>query len=394
MHLSHQDRQTVTLHEYFHVVAKRSRLILFPTLTAAMLAVIASFFLTSIYSATAKILPPQQESGLLSSIMGQVGSLASVAGDVVGKGSKSDMYVELLKSETVMDPIIDRFQLMKLYKQDYRRFTRKMLEDRSAITAGKKSGIISVTVDDKDPKRAADIANAYVEELDKLLKSINTTGAGQNRQFLENRLAGARADLARAEEALKTFQAKNKTLNITEQAKASIEGIAKLKAELAIQEVRLAGLQRKFADTSQEVKNAKTATTSLRSQIDRLEESEGRGAIPSIGSFPEIGKEYVRLMREFKTQEALVELLTKQYEMARFSEASTVPAVQVVQVAKAPDFKSKPSKRKLIMLVTLCALFLSTAFAFVAESVGKMNAEERERWRSSLRLVPLLGRFV
>ena len=391
---TNQDRQTVTLHDYFHVIAKRSRLILFSTLTAAILAVIASFFLTNIYSATAKILPPQQESGLLSSIMGQLGGLASVAGDVVGKGNKADMYVELLKSETVMDPIIDRFQLMKLYKQKYRQFTRKMLEDRSTITAGKKSGIISITIDDKDPKRAADIANAYVEELDKLLKSINTTGAGQNRQFLENRLAGARADLARAEEALKTFQAKNKSFNVTEQAKASIEGIAKLKAELAIQEVRLAGLQRRFSDTSQEVKSVKTATASLRSQIARLEESEGRSAIPSVGSFPEIGKDYVRLMREFKTQETLVELLTKQYEMAKFSEASTVPAVQVVQVAKAPDFKSKPSKRKLVVQMVLSALFLSTAVAFVLEKLERMTAEEKERWRNSGKLVPILNRFV
>jgi len=389
-----QDRQTVIPHDYFHVIAKRSRMILFSTITAAVLAVIASFFLTSIYSATAKIIPPQQESGLLSSIMGQVGNLAPFAGDVLGKGSKVELFAEILKSEAIMDPIIDRFQLIKLYKQDYRQFTYKLLEDHSTISAGKKSGIISITVDDKDPKRAAAIANAYVEELDKLLKNININGAGQNRLFLENRLASARADLAKAEEALKTFQAKNKTLNISEQTKASIEGIAKLKAQLASQEVTLAELSRRFPDSSQEVKNAKTATASLRSQIALLEGSEGSSAIPVIGSFPEIGKNYVRLTREFKTQEALVELLTKQYEMAKFSEASTIPTVQVVQMAKAPDRKSKPSKRKIIMLVTLSALFLSTAFAFVMENLDKMSAEEKERWRRSGRLVPILNRFV
>ena len=394
MQQTDQDKQTVTLHDYIHVIAKRSRLILISTLTAAVLAIIVSFFFTSVYSATAKILPPQQEDSILSSLLGQVGSLASVAGDVVGKGGKSDMYVEILKSEAIMDPIIDRFQLMKLYNQGYRQFTYKLLENHTTISAGKKSGIISVTVDDKDPKRAAEMANAYVEQLDKLLKSINITDAGQHRLFLENRLAGARADLAKAEETLKIFQAKNKTLNISEQAKASIEGIALIKAQLANQEVTLAGLERKFPDSSQEVKNAKTATASLRSQIARLEGSEGRSAIPSIGSFPEIGKDYVRLTREFKTQEALVELLTKQYEMARISEASTIPAVQVLQMAKAPDRKSKPSKRKNIMLVTLSALFLSTAFAFVMENVEKMTAENKERWRRSGRLVPILNRFI
>ena len=236
---TNQDRQTVTLHDYFHVIAKRSRLILFSTFTAAILAVIASFFLTNIYSATAKILPPQQESGLLSSVMGQLGNLASFAGDVVGKGNKPEMYVELLSSEAVMDPIIDRFKLMEVYNQKYRQFTYKLVENHAKIVANKKSGIISITVDDKDPKRAADIANAYVEELDRLLKSINTTGAGQNRQFLENRLAGARADLARAEEALKTFQAKNKSFNVTEQAKASIDASADLKPGRAARSSRM-----------------------------------------------------------------------------------------------------------------------------------------------------------
>jgi len=394
MNPSDKAGQTATFHDYIHVIAKRSRLILFSTITAAILAIVASFFLPSIYSSTAKILPPQQESSLLSSIVGQGGGLATLAGDVVGKGNKAEMYVEILKSEALMDQIIDRFKLMQLYKQKYRQFTYKQLENHVTIAAGKKSGIISVTIDDKDPRQAAAIANAYVEELDRLLKSINVTGAGQNRQFLESRLAAAKGDLAKAEEALKTFQAKNKTLSITDQAKASIEGIALIKAELAGQEVALASAKRRFSDSSQEVKNAQTAIASLRSQIARLEGSEGGSAIPSIGSYPEIGKDYVRLTREFKIQEALVELLTKQYEMAKFSEASTVPAVQIVQMARAPDFKTRPSKRKIVMQVTLSALFLSLAWAFVLENLEKMTAADREKWRSSARLVPILKRYL
>jgi uncharacterized protein involved in exopolysaccharide biosynthesis len=387
-------RQTVSLHDYFNIIAKRSRMIISITFAAAVIAVIATFFLTSIYSATAKILPPQQETGLLSAMMGQLGNLGAIAGDVLGKGSKSDMFVEVLKSQAIMDPIIDRFKLMELYKQDYRQYTYRKLGDNSTIEASKKSGIISITVDDKDPKRAAAIANAYVEELDKLLQRINVTGAGQNRIFMENRLTGAKVELSKAEDALKDFQSKNKTLNVTEQAKATIEGIARLKAELAVQEVSLSVLRRQYAESSQEVKSVSNAVAGLRTQIARFEGSGGSSTIPNAGSIPEIGKEYLKLLREFKIQEAIVETLTKQYEMARISEANTVSSLEIIQTAKPPDFKSKPSKRKNVMLITLSALFLSTAFAFVMENVDKMTAEEKERWRRSAKLIPFVNRFI
>ncbi len=389
-----QSRQTVSFHDYFNVIAKRSKMILYTTLAAGLLAVIGSFFMTNIYSATAKVLPPQQETGLLSSIMGQLGNLATVAGDIVGKGNKADMFVEILKSEAVMDPLINRFKLMEIYKQDYRQLTYKMLEEHSQIAAGKKSGIISITVDDKDPNRAAAIANAYMEELDKLLRRMNVSGAGENRHFMEQRLTEARADLVKAENAFKAFQTKYKTIGFEKQAEATIQGIAELRAQLAIQEVQLATLRRGLTDSNPKVKDAKSSIANLRAQIGRLEGTGTGEVIPSVGSVPAIGQEYLRLMREFKTREAIVETLTKQYEMSRISEANTVSTLQIVQFAKAPDRKSKPSKRKHVMLITLSALFLSTAFAFVLENVSKMTAEEKERWRNSARCIPVLKRFA
>jgi uncharacterized protein involved in exopolysaccharide biosynthesis len=370
-------------------------MILFSTVAAAALAAIISFFMPGIYSATAKIMPPQQEGTLLPAVMGQLGSLGTVAGDVLGKGNKADMYLEILKSQAIMDPIIDRFKLMELYHQKYRQFTYKRLEDNASIEAGKKSGIISITVDDKDPKRAAAIANAYVEELDRLMKNVNVTGSGQKRIFLEKRLVAARADLVKAEEALRSFQSRHKTIVIEKQAEATIKGIAELRAQLVANEVQLATFRRQFTESSQEVKNAKSAVNNLRGQIARF---EGAGteddAIPSVGSVPAIGQEHLRLMREFKTQEAIVDTLNKQRELASISEASTVSTLQVLQTATPPDFKSKPSRRKLVMLVTLSALLLSTAFAFVLENVEKMTDEEKERWRSSAKFVPFLSRYI
>jgi uncharacterized protein involved in exopolysaccharide biosynthesis len=394
MHPSNQDRQTATLHDYIHVIAKRSRLIIFSTITAAVIAVIASFFSTSIYSATAKILPPQQEGNLLSSLKGQFGNLASIAGDALGKGGSADMYVEILKSQPILDQIIDQFQLMKRYKQKYRQSTYNIVAAKAMISASKKSGIISITVNDKDPKQAAAIANAYVDGLDNLLKNMKITSAGQSRQFLEKRLDGARIDLVKAEEALKLFQAKHKTISIADQTRASIQGIAMIRAEIASQEAALAGLRRRFPDTSQEVKSANAVIENLREQLARLEGSGEGSSIPATGALPELGQDYVRLTREFKTQEAIVEQLTKQYEVAKFSEASTIPAVQVIQPARIPDFKSKPNKKKNVLLVTLSVLFLSTALAFVLENLEKMTAEDKEKWRRSGRLVPVLKRFL
>lgn len=394
MQPANENSQNGTLHDFLHVIAKRSKMILITTFVAALLAIGYSFTMSSVYSATAKILPPQQDIGLLQTMMGQMGNIGNIAGDVLGKGNKADMFVEILKSQAVMDPIIDRFKLMKLYRQKYRQSTYDKLEETSIIEAGKKSGIVSITVDDKNPQRAADIANAYVEELDKVLGTMNVTGAGQNRSFLNQRLDAARVDLAKAGDALKAFQQKYKTIGIEKQVEATIKVMAELRAQLAIEEVHLANLRRKFTDTNQNVKNAKTSVDNLRTQIARLEGDGIGDSIPSVGSVPAIGQEYLRLMREFKTHEAIIESLTKQYQLARISEANTVSNLKIIQLAKAPDFKSKPSKRKNVMLVTLSALFLSIAFAFVLENLAKMTTEDKERWRNSARCVPLLKRFV
>lgn len=394
MHRENEANRNVTLHAFLDVIARRSNMILLSTGIAAALAVMYSFTMSSLYSATAKILPPQQEMELIQSMVGQMGNLGMLAGDVLGKGNKAEMYAEILKSQVVMDPIIDRFQLMNLYRQKYRQNTYDKLERTTKIEVGKKSGIISITIEDKSPQRAAVLANAYVEELDKVLRSINVSGAGQSRSFLNQRLETAKEELAKAGDTLKAFQSKHKMIGMEKQVEATIQVIAELSAQLSFEESRLAAYRRQFTDTNQKVKNSMALVNSLRTKIAELEGTKSGDVIPSFGSVPEIGQEYLRIMREFKTNEAIVETLTKQYQLARLSEANTISPLQFVQTAKAPDFKSGPSKRKFVMLVTLSVLFLATAFAFVLENLAKMTAEDRERWRNSARCVPFLKKFV
>jgi tyrosine-protein kinase Etk/Wzc len=375
------DAEAVNVLDYLEILAKRKRFIFSATVTVFILSIGISLLLPKIFISTARILPPQQDQGLSGMMLGQLGGMAGLAGDLLGKGGSADLYVGILKSEAVSDAIIDRFKLMDVYQKDYRLDTYNSLKKRVEIAVGKKDDIISITVQDGDASRAANMANAFVEELAKLTVSLNITGANQDRSFYEEHLSKAKAELARAEDALKSFQAKNKALDIRDQAKATIEGIAQLNAQLAVQEVQRQALRRQFTDSSQEVKNASAVVANLRTQIAQLEGNSAGSSIPSAGSIPALGQESVRLMREFKIQEAIVELLTKQYEMAKISQAKDVSTLKVIQKARVADKKSKPARSVLVAMATLAAFFLAIFAAFVIEYFEQLPEAKFARWR-------------
>ncbi len=379
----------INLLDYLEVIAKRWKMIAKVMAITFVLTAGLSLLKKNIYSSTAMVIPPQKDSlmGMMGAMFGGsgggLGGGVSGMADLLGKGTTADLYVGMLNSRVVKDRIIDRFKLMQLYKQDYRLETYKALDKNVDISAGKKDGIISITVEDEDPKRAASMANAFVEELCRLQVRLNITGAGQNRGFLDERLAKAKADLTKAEEALKNFQAKNKALDVPAQAQATITGVAELKTQLAAQEVQLSALRSRFTDNAQEVKDLKTSIGNLRGQIARLEGSGGgSSSIPAVGSIPGLGQEYVRLMREFKIQETIFELLTKQNEMAKLSETRDVAGIQVLQQATPPDKKVKPKRSMIVLLSTFAAGFMAVLWAFLNEYGANMCAEDRQRLRT------------
>lgn len=382
----------VNLLDYLEVMAKHWRMIAKVSAAAFVVSLAVSFLLPKIYSSTAMILPPQQDGSLVGMMNAMSGGMASLAGDLLGKGTTADLYVGMLNSREIKDKVIDRFKLMQVYDKDNRFDTYKELDKNTDIAAGKKDGIISITVEDKNPKLAADMANAFADELGRLTVRLNLTSAGQNRGYLEERLAKTKQDLSKAEDALKQFQSKNKVLDVPEQAKVSILGVADLKAQLAVQEVQLAGVRSRLTDTSPEVQGLQASMAKLRAQIARIEGSDKQGAIPSVGSVPQLGQEYVRLMREFRVQEAVFELLTKQYEMAKFSEGNKNDGVQVIQTATVPDKKVKPKRILIVLGATVVMGVLATLYAFLCESKERMSEEDSERWkliRNMLKLKPL-----
>lgn len=385
-----------SLLDYLLIIAKHKKMILGTTFVIAVLTAIISLLMPNIYTGKTMILPADEDKGMLmGAMLSQIAGIGGGGGGggglsgILGGVSKAEMYITILKSEAIKDPIIDKFKLMELYEAKYRVDAYKKLGGSSKFTAGKKDGIITIEVDAKDPKLAAALANSYVDELGKLVAGLGMTGSGRNRIFLEKRLVEAKADLAKAEDDLKAFQSKNKAISLPDQARATIEGVGQLRAQLAMQEVQLHSLQSQFTDGSQEIKTAKASIASIRSQLAALEgKGEGSSSIPSVGSVPQLGQEYVRRMREFKIQETVLELLTKQYEMVKINEVKDVSPFQVIQKASLPERKSKPFRSLIVLVITFFAGILMACLAILKEHIKQMQSEEREQIDLVLSFLP------
>ncbi|WP_281874043.1 GumC family protein [Geobacter hydrogenophilus] len=379
----------INLLELLQVLVRRKRLIVVMCAVAALLSVAYSLTLPNIYTATARVLPPQKDGGGgLSALVGQAGALAGLAG-VGGLGGGADLYVGILKSRSVADAVIKKLDLQKELKTNSSDESRMALQSLVKIQAGK-DGIITVAADSRNPQLAARLANTFVDELGKKSVELNLTKAGTERIFLEKRLDVVKADLKKAEESLRGFQEKNRAFKVDDQATATIEGAAKLKAEIVSKEVQLASLRSYQTNENPEVKAVEAALAKLRGQLGVLT-GGGRSSdlMLSAGTMPSLGLEYVRLMREVKTQEAIFEQLTKQYEVAKLGEAKDSSSIQVLDEAVAPQNKSKPKRSLIVILSTVTAFFLGIFIAFIQEYAQKMSDEDRTRWneiRESLSL--------
>lgn len=367
--------EEINLLELLRVVVRNLPLIAKITAAATLLSVVYSLTLTNVYTAKATLLPPQKDSGggaaaLLAS-MG--GGLAGLAG---GLGGSSDLYLGILKSRTVTDSVIKRLDLDKELKSKNADDTRKKLQGLVKFQAGK-DGIITITADYKDPAKAALFANTFIDELQKKSLQLNLTKASTERSFLEKRLVVVKQDLKTAEEDMKIFQEKNKTIKADSQAAAAIEGIARLRAEMVSKEVQLAALRNSMTDENSEVRTLLAGISKLRSQLNSMSGSGGGGGvIPTVGSAPSIGVEYIRRLRELKTQEALYEQLTKQFELAKINEARDSSSIQVLDEAVAPLRKSKPKRSLIVILTTVTAFFCSVFLVFIREYLAKLPPED------------------
>ena len=356
------------------VLAKHKLMIAAVILGAAVLSITYALLLPDIYTGTAKVLPPQQSQSTAAAMLGQLGGLAGVAGSSLGIKNANALYVGMLKSRTVADNIIARFNLRPLYKTDTMVATRSALEGHSTITAGK-DGLIIIEFDDYDPKRAAAIANAYVDELDKLTQTLAVTEAAQQRLFFERQLQQAKSNLIQAEIAARTALTKGGVAMVGEQGKAMIESTARLRAQAIAKEVQIGAMKGYASDRNPEVIQAQQELAAIRLQLAKLEGAGGEIGGFALGKGDSQGLNNVGLLRDVKYNEALFELLAKQYELAKIEEAKDAAIVQVVDQAIPPDRKSKPRRAEIVIGSTLVAAALAVILAFAREARERVSRD-------------------
>lgn len=383
---SHVNEDEINPLDYLIVLLKRKKLITGITLGAAVITAIISLIMTPIYRAETRILPPQTSSSL-TGMLTQMTGMPEIAGSALGLKSPGDLYTGMLKSRTVADRIIDRFNLMELYKADYREEARKeLLEDVLGAETDKDSGIITISVDDKDPIRSAGMANAFVEELRNLTKGLAVTEAAQRRLFFEEQLKDTKMSLIQAEEDMKGFQEKTGVLQVDAQAKAVIDGIANLRAQIAAKEVQLRVMRTYATPQNPDLQRVEDELKGLKAELGKLEAKGGSGHDPIIptGRMPELGTEYVRKLRELKFHETLYELLTKQYEAAKLDEAKEATVIQIIDKAIPPEKKAKPKRTLMVLIATFTGFFLSIFAAFFVEFKERAfaNPENKERFET------------
>ena len=372
------------------ILSRRKPLILRATLAAGFLAGMVALWLPNRYTATANILPPQQSQSLAASMIGQLGPLgpmAAMAQKDLGLKNPNDLYVGMLRSRTAEDALIRRFDLRRVYRDKKMSDARHDLENASSIVLGKE-GFVSISVEDKDPSRASQIANAYVDELRQLTQDLAVTEAGQRRLFFERQLELAKNNLADAEQALKKTEQKTGLIQLDGQAKAIIESVVKLRALMAAKEVELHAMRLFSTEQNPDVMLGEQQLSGLRAQLALMEKQSSAPAdiqvsassVPS-GNVPEAGLQYVRKLREVKYAEAMFELLAKQYEAARLDEAKTAAVIQVLDPAIEPDRKSSPPRIWIVVIATLLGFFGSVGYVLSSEAVGRMrlNPDVNER---------------
>ena len=372
-------------------------------IVSLVLSLTIAFIIPKQYKATASIMPPdQQGSGtlMLAALMGRgggLGSLGSLASGLLGGHTTTALFVNLLESGTVRGHLIDRFNLQHVYHTRYRITTAKRLARRTKITDDKKSGVITIEVEDTDPVRARDLAQAYLDELNKILNQTSTSTARQERIFIEHRLNAVQNDLERAQLELSEFSSKNSTVDIKEQTRAMVDTGARVEAQLLVEQSGLQSLRQIYGDNNMRVKETEARIASLQRDLEKMtgssaplqgatssgmdsSDSSDKGELsPPLRQLPRLAVPYADLYRRVKVQETVFELLTQQYEMARIQEAKDTPVVSVIDVPGIPEKKSFPPRLILTFLLTLLSVAVASALIIFREGWSRLNPNDPRR---------------
>jgi uncharacterized protein involved in exopolysaccharide biosynthesis len=352
------------------VLAKYKKLIVGLPLAAGVISIALSFAVPDVYQSATRILPPQQAQSSASALLSQLGGVAGAAGGLAGLKNHNDLYVAMLKSRTVAERLINRFNLRHVYEQKSTERTIKRLENDTVITAGK-DGFVLIEVEDENRDLAAQLANGYVEELNKLSKGFALTEAAQRRLFFERQLETAKNNLASAEASLKGAIDAHGVVSVDAESRGLLETVSQLRAQVSAKEVELNSMQAFVTKNNPNYKRVEKELSSLRLQLTTLENGRGDALSEKALGKPG-GLENIKRLRDLKYYQMLYELLAKQYEAARLDEAKDPEIIQVLDPAVPAERKFKPKRLLLGILASSIALFVAIFFAFTREAKHRM----------------------
>lgn len=348
---------------------------------------LVAFLIPARFESTARLMPPDssQSGGLAAAaaaLSNGAGGLGAIASDMLSLKSTSDIFVGILSSRTAQDKLIQQFELKKLYRDRRMEDARKDLAEHTGISVDRKSQIISLTVTDHDPKRAAAMAQAYVEELNRLVTELSTSSARRERIFLEERLKAVTQDLEAAEKEFSLFSSRNTAIDIKEQGKAMVEAAATLQGQLIAAESELEGLRQIYSDNNVRVRSVRARIAELKHQLEKIG-GKGEGSdeqqtslYPSIRKLPLLGVPYADLYRRTRVQEAVFETLTKEYELAKVQEAKEIPTVKVLDSPNIPEKKSFPPRLLIMVLGTAFVFAIATTWIFAKTAWDATDASD------------------
>lgn len=365
---------------------ERRRLMFRIAAISLLLSLLIAFALPKRYKSSAQIMPPTNSSGptamlaaLAGRALGGASGLSSLAGSLLGGNNTTPLFVELLRSGTVAGHLMDRFHLQSTYHKRYRADTAKYLARHTTITDDKKSGVITIIVEDTDPRRARDLAQGYLDELNLLVTHTSTSSAHQERVFIERRLQKVKTDLEQAQQQMSEFSSTHGTVDIKEQGRAMVDAASKLQAQMILEQANLTSLRQIYGDGNVRVRATQARIGVLQSQLTKISGSSaplpvgetgsdeqhstltGSDLYPPLRQLPRLAVPYANLYREVRVQETVFELLTQQYELARIQEAKDVPVVSVIDSPGIPEKKSFPPRLLLTLLLTVVSTSIAAA---------------------------------
>jgi uncharacterized protein involved in exopolysaccharide biosynthesis len=381
----YEDEDAISLIDLLLVFARhKGKIVVIPFLVGCVVAAY-SLTVTEIYIASTTLLPSARKQSSAMSMLSQLGPLRDIARTKYGTGSYAEVLMTMVNSRRVQDKIIAKHELTKSKDGEELSMekTRLKLTGATQVSLGRTDGIITISVGDEDPDKAAILANDYVKELEQLSQKLALTEASQRRAFLEKQLMEASAKLQVAEEAMKISQEKSGLIQLEEQGRAVIEAIATFQAQIAAKEVELGAIKLSATDDNPDVKRAVTILAQMRTQLaslerDNPEDKKSHSSIITTSKVPEVGLEYARRLRDLKYAETINQLLAQQYQMAKVGESQNAPILQVLDIAIAPEQRASPKRSQMVLMAIAASGFAMCLLVFILEAKNQAETDSEQ----------------